>query len=306
MNSLSNARKGIFFAFLTSLLWGFLPIIIKIVLKTISPVAVTWFRFFSASIILVVYYVIKKPSALKIIIKPPLLLLLAAVCLGLNYLGFIKGLHYTTPAIAEIFIQTGGILLAISGFVFFHEKISPRHLFGIILVFGGMGIFYHDQILVLAENVSMYQKGVFLTVGGGIMWVSYAIIQKGLVRKYDPMTLNLVLFVLPAIGYIPFVDYHEFVNISSGTWLILIFLGMNTVIAYGSLAYALKYIDANKVSVIITANPIITFSALALLIVFDIRWIAHEKFTWISIVGAINVIIGVAFTVMKKKIRETK
>ena len=306
MNSLSNTRKGILFAFIAMLLWGFLPIIIKIVLKTISPVAVTWFRFFSASIMLVVFYLIKKPSALKIIIKPPLLLLLAALCLGLNYLGFIEGLHYTTPAIAEIFIQTGGILLAISGFVFFHEKVSPRHLLGIILVFGGMGVFYHDQILVLAENVSKYKTGVLLTIGGGIMWVCYAIIQKGLVRKFDPMTLNLVLFILPAIGFSSFVNYHEFSNISTGTWLILIFLGINTVIAYGSLAYALKYLDANKVSVIITANPIITFSALALLIVFDIRWIDHEKFTWISIVGALTVIVGITLTVMKKKNRKTK
>ena len=253
---------------------------------------------------LVVFYLIKKPSNLKIIIKPPLLLLVAAICLGINYLGFIEGVHHTTPAIAEIFIQTGAILLAISGFVFFHEKISPIHLLGIILVFGGMGVFYHDQILVLAENVSKYQKGVFLTVGGGIVWTCYAIIQKGLVRKYDPMMLNLVLFILPAIGFIPFVDFNEFLHLSPGIWAIMIFLGMNTLIAYGSLAYALKYLDANKVSVIITINPIITFSALALLIVFDIRWIAHEKFTWISIAGALTVIIGVALTVMKKKIRE--
>ncbi len=302
MNTIHNAHKGILFAFITTILWGFLPIILKIILNSISPVSVTWFRFFSASIMLIVYFLIKKPSGLKIIINPPPLLVLAAVCLGLNYLGFITGVHYTTPAIAEIFIQTGAILLAISGFVFFREKISAKHLLGIILVFGGMGIFYHDQIVVLAENVSKYEKGVCLTISGGVMWVCYAIIQKGLVRRYDPMMLNLVLFILPALAFIPFVDFGEFMNLSLGIWAVLIFLGINTLIAYGSLAYALKYLDANKVSVIITLNPIITFSALAGLILLDIQWIAHEKFTWISIAGALTVIIGVVLTVVKKKI----
>ena len=85
-----------------------------------------------------------------------------------------------------------------------------------------------------------------------------------------------------------------------GIWAVLIFLGVNTFIAYGALAYALKYLDANKVSVIITMNPIITFLALAAMIV------AHEKFTWISIVGALTVITGVILTVLQRKIEKSK
>jgi drug/metabolite transporter (DMT)-like permease len=301
MKKSSNTIKGVVFAFITTLLWGFLPIILKIILTHISPLSVTWFRFFSASILIILYFLIKNPSDLKILVKPPFLLIVAAVCLGLNYLGFINGLHYTTPAIAEVFIQTGAILLAISGFVIFREKIFKRQLFGILLVFSGMALFYHDQIIVLAENVSRYQKGVFLTISGGVMWTCYAILQKGLVKNYQPLSLNLVLFSLPSIVLIPWVDFAEFKALPPGIWVILIFLGLNTLIAYGSLAYALKYLDANKVSVIITMNPIITFSALGAMIFFDIQWIDHEKFTWISVVGAFIVILGVVLTILKRK-----
>jgi len=207
--------------------------------------------------------------------------------------------HYTTPAIAEIFIQTGALLLAISGFIIFHEKVILRQLLGIVLVFGGMAVFYNNQILMLAENVSKYQKGVFLTIAGGIMWTCYAILQKGLVKRHEPLQLNVILFTLPAIALIPFVNFGEFRNLTPIIWMVLVFLGINTLIAYGSLAYALKYLDANKVSVIITMNPIITFSALGGMILLDINWIAHEKFTWISVAGAFTVVSGVILTVLR-------
>lgn len=232
-------------------------------------------------------------------IHPPFLLILASISLGLNYLGFISGVHYTTPSIAEIFIQTGAILLAISGFIFFRERASFRQIIGIIMVFGGLAVFYRDQILVLAENIDRYQKGALLTIIGGVMWTCYAILQKRLVRNFDPMVLNLVLFTLPAIGYIPFVDFKEFQGLTPGIWGVLIFLGINTLMAYGSLGYALKYLEANKVSVIITLNPIITFSAMAILMAMEVSWIVHENFTFISIAGATLVISGAVLTVLK-------
>ena len=237
-------------------------------------------------------------------IRPPFFLILAAICLGLNYLGFIAGVHNTTPAIAEIFIQTGAILLALSGFIFFREKASIRQVIGMVMVFSGLAVFYRDQIMQLTDNIELYQKGVLFTIGGGIMWTSYAIIQKRLVRSFDPMTLNLVLFSLPAVAYLPFVDFSFFVDLTKGTWAVLIFLGINTLLAYGSLGYALKYLEANKVSVIITLNPIITFSAMAVLMAMEVTWMVHENFTFISIAGAAMVVCGAIFTVLTGRKRQ--
>ena len=87
-------------------------------------------------------------------------------------------------------------------------------------------------------------------------------------------------------------------------WGVLIFLGVNTLLAYGSLGYALKYLEANKVSVIITLNPIITFSAMAILMALEVSWIVHENFTFVSIAGASLVISGAVFTVLKRRKRK--
>ena len=227
MTDKSVFRKGVFFALVTAFLWGFLAIVLKVSLTTLSPVVVTWIRFVIAFILLSSYLIFKRPGSFKIFSHPPLLLIVAAVCLGLNYIGFISGINLTTPGIAQIFIQTGPVLLAISGFIFFKEKATTRQIIGLLLVFGGLAVFYRNQILELAEDVNRYQMGVLWTVFGAVMWASYAIIQKKLVKTYDPLELNLVLFGLPAIGYLPFVDFKLLSTASLPEWGIIIFLGCN-------------------------------------------------------------------------------
>ena len=274
---------------------------LKVSLSNLSPVEVTWIRFVIAFIILSIYLLIKKPSSFKIFTHPPLLLILAAICLGLNYIGFISGINLTTPGIAQIFIQTGPVLLAISGFIFLKEKASVRQIIGLVIVFGGLAVFYRNQILELAEDVNKYQMGVLWTVFGAVMWASYAVLQKRLVKNYDPLELNLILFGLPAIGYLPLVDFQQLFSASIIEWGILIFLGCNTLLAYGSLAYAFKYLEANKVSVIITFNPIITLSVMSILALLNVDWIVHEKFTLVSLSGASLVITGASLTILGKK-----
>ena len=80
-------------------------------------------------------------------------------------------------------------------------------------------------------------------------------------------------------------------------WYILIYLGLNTVIAYGSLAMAIKFTEATRVSVIITLNPIITFVTMAILTRLDVSWIEPESFSLFSIFGALSVLAG-AITVI--------
>jgi drug/metabolite transporter (DMT)-like permease len=61
------------------------------------------------------------------------------------------------------------------------------------------------------------------------------------------------------------------------------------------LAQALRFIEASKVSVIIFLNPIITFITMGILTYLSVDWIAHERFSIVTIFGASLVISG-AFT----------
>src|SRR4030042_4260669 len=103
--------KGIFFSSIAAILWGFLAIALKVSLRGFSPIEISWIRFVIAFSVLAGYYALFDPKSFSILRKPPVTLFLAGISLGLNYLGFITGIHYTTPAIAQVFIQLGPIFL---------------------------------------------------------------------------------------------------------------------------------------------------------------------------------------------------
>ena len=297
---LTTKFKGIFFASVTSILWGFLAIALKVSLVDLSPVDITWIRFIIAFILLTSFYLIFDSSQLRIIKNPPLHLLAAAICLGLNYLGFITGINYTSPAVAQVFIQIGPVLLALSGFIIYKEKVSIVQLSGLIIVVCGLILFYNEQLSGIVIEKKIFNTGIIWVIFGAVAWSGYAVIQKKLVQSYPPMQLNIIIFGLPALLYSPFVNYNKLQEISPEYWLLLIFLGLNTLFAYGSLAMALKYIEANKVSVIITQNPVITFITMAILGGLEVSWIAPEHFTFLTIIGAVFVIAGAVLTVFTR------
>ena len=304
---MSSRLKGILFASIAAILWGFLAIALKISLKNFSPIEISWIRFVIAFTVLSGYYAFFNPGSFSILRKPPGTLLLAGILLGLNYLGFITGVHYTTPGIAQVFIQLGPIFLTIAAFIIFREKASLKQIAGLVIAFAGLSLFYYEQLSVLIGDVKVFNKGILWVIFGALCWTCYAILQKRLVKKHSPMQLNLVIFGVPALLYIPFVQFERFANISAGYTFLLIFLGLNTLGAYGSLAYALKYLEANKISVILIQNPIITFITLMIMDYLEITWIRNENFTILTIVGAIMVIAGGVLTVfVDKRIRFNK
>lgn len=296
---MQNHTKGILFASVTAFFWGFLAIALKIAVREVEPVTIVWIRFVIAFIILAIWQIIKNPSAFRIVLKPPVLLVFAALGLTWNYMSYMLGIHYTTPSNAQLFIQTGPIILAVSGFVLFKEKLRRNQLIGFILAVLGLFFFYRDQLSAFFDGQAKYNLGVLLTLSSALAWAVYAVLQKKLVVKYSPETLNLFLFGFPALLYIPFVNFEALFQLSWQWWLLLLFLGANTFIAYSCIAQALKYTEANKVSVIIIVNPVITFITMAILTELNVWWVAHERFSAITIVGAALVISGAILVSLK-------
>ncbi len=298
---MSLRLKGVLFASIAAILWGFLAIALKISLKSFSPIEISWIRFVIAFTVLSGYYAIFNPVSFRIFRNPPGTLLLAGILLGLNYFGFITGIHYTTPGIAQVFIQLGPIFLTIAAFIIFREKASVRQISGLIIAFTGLSLFYHEQLSAVIGDVRIFNKGILWVIFGALCWTCFAILQKRLVIKHPPMQLNLVLFGVPALLYIPFIQFERFTGISAGYIILLVFLGLNTLGAYGSLAYALKYLEANKISVILIQNPVITFMALMTMDYLEVTWVKGENFTLLTIVGAVMVISGGILTVFVNK-----
>jgi len=303
---MKDARiKGIIFASITAFFWGFLAIALKVAAGIMDPVTIVWFRFVVAFSVLFVFYSIKRPSYLNILKKPPLFIVVASIGLGINYLAFLYGVELTTASTAQVIIQVGPIFLGFVGVVFFKEKISIRQGLGFVVAGIGLFIFYRDSLSKIVGEEVMFNMGILWVVVAAMAWVVYAAFQKTLVKTYPAQQLNLFLFALPIILFLPFIKPSGFLELSIQNWLLLIYLGLNTLVAYGSLALAFKYLEANKVSIIITLNPILTFVIIGILTTLEVTWIEPEIITFRGIVAASLVVFGavlaVAFAKPSKK-----
>ena len=212
-----------------------------------------------------------------------------------------NGIDLTSPGNGQIFIQIGPILLAVVGVIIFKERLSGRQLLGFIVAGAGLTLFFRDQLQNLLGSEDVYVVGVIWLILAAVAWTVFASLQKQLVKNFHAQQLNLVVFGLPMIILIPFVEFNTFQNFTPGLWILLVFLGINTIVAYGCLTEAFKYIEANKISVIITLNPIITFVTMSILGSMHLDWIDAEVMTKYGIFGALLVISGAILVVLPKK-----
>jgi LPXTG-motif cell wall-anchored protein len=296
---MSKTNRGVFYALTTAFFWGFLAIALKVTVGVVYPLTIVWFRFLFAFTMLFVWFLITDRRQLRILVRPPWQIIVAAIALSINYIGFLMGIKYTSPSNAQVIIQLGQVLLALSGIILFKEKVDKFKITGFIVVIIGFVLFYSQQLLSMVQNTDDLNKGVLLTVIAAFAWTTYAIMQKKLLDKYQPQTLNLFLYALPVLLYFPFAKVGGLAHLPLKWWGMLCFLGMNTLIAYGCMTAALKYLEANKVSSIVINNPIITFITMAILTAFDVPWIEGEHFNILTWIGAF-MLLGGAFIVVKK------
>ena len=293
----NDNRNGALYAVLTASMWGFMAIVLKVITSELSPVTVVWFRFAIAFVVLGTWTLIFRRSDFRIFLRPPFLLILTALFLALNYLGFIAGIKYVSPSSSQVFIQIAPVSFALSGIIIFREHVNWRHILGFILVLAGIGLFYSEQLRELTATGEHFTRGMLLVLGGGLSWAVFATLQKSLLTRISPNQLNLFIYGACALALAPLVKFVQLQGMPAAHWYLLIYLGLNTVVAYGSLAMAIKLTEATRVSVIITLNPIITFVTMAILTKMEVSWMDPETFSLLSLFGALMV-LGGAITVI--------
>ena len=108
-----RALYGFCLALTTAVLWGMLPIALKIVLTDLTANTITWVRFLAASIFVavVLYKHNSLPSLAKARGKVLKLLIIAVVGLLLNYILYLVGLSMLTAETAQVVIQLAPFLM---------------------------------------------------------------------------------------------------------------------------------------------------------------------------------------------------
>lgn len=280
-----NFWIGVGFAALTALLWGFLGFSLKRAFQFSDPSTVSWFRFLFSFLTLGLYVFFREPETRAVIRKIPFWMILAALLLSMNYVGYAKGVQITTPGNAQMLIQMGPLFVLLGGILILREKLNLRQWLGVGVASAGFLIFYRDQLAFLIESREQFQIGNAWLLFGSLTWAAWALMQKrATLLGFSSRSLNLFVYGWSAVFLFPFADLSPFLHFGSFEWILMILLGLNTLVAYGSFAAAMDQAPTAIVNLVVATNPL-----LALAFSSD----EVHLFGWI---GAFLVLLGVVLT----------
>ena len=256
--------RGILLSLVTALLWGVLPIFLKITLQGFHAGTISWFRFVFAFLLLAGILQWKEHKPLDILRKPPWMGIVGGACLSANYYWVTVAVDLSGPSNMAVLIQTASIFLVLVGVFVFHEHLTLRQVLGMFVAGVGLFLFFHDQQSRILETGDYFYAN-FLIVLAALVWVGYMVSQRFLSRQYGAQSLNLLVYAVATLTLIGGVEWADFTRAGLTAWLSLIFCGFNTLLAYGTLAEAVKYIPLALISVIISLNPLITLWGMKIL-----------------------------------------
>ena len=294
----ANYLRGILLSLVTALLWGILPIFLKISLQGFHAGTISWFRFLFAFLILAIILQWRKHNPLNILRKPPWMGIVGGACLSANYYWVTVGVDLSGPSNMAVLIQVAGVFLVLVGVFVFHERLSLRQVLGMFIVGCGLFLFFHDQQSRIQEPGEYYYAN-FLIFLAALVWVGYMVSQKILSRQYGAQSLNLLVYAVATLTLIGGVEWADFTRAGLTPWLSLIFCAVNTLLAYGALAEAVKYIPLALISVIISLNPLITLLGMKILPEIGFAGLQSDPVGSLGYFGGAIAVTGVVLVVYR-------
>ena len=297
-------RLGLGLTLATALFWATLPIALKIALEILDPITLTWFRFLVAAVVTLAWLAAR--AGLRgygaLARRHWWMLGAAALLLVGNYVLYLLGVQYTTPANAQLLIQLAPLLMALGGIWVFGERFRAAQWLGLALLAVGMWLFFRDQLAAAAGREAVagaghagdYVLGSACVVLGAVVWAGYALLQKQLLLRLDSMQVLLLIYLVASVALLPFSHPAALLRLDGLHWAVLGYCALNTIGAYGAFAEALAHWEASRVSAILATTPLLCIAAVTLVHALWPAALAPERITPLGWGGAALVVGGSA------------
>ncbi|KIH82394.1 DMT family transporter [Pseudomonas batumici] len=291
---------GLFLALLTAVLWGILPIKLKLVLQVMDPVTVTWCRLIVSGGFLFVYLAATRrlPSRRDLGPRGGWLVLLAVFGLVGNYVLYLMGLNRLSPGTAQLVVQMGPIFLLIASLFVFKERFSLGQGIGLLVLLFGFGLFFNQRLEELLTSLGTYTAGVLLVLLASTVWTFYALSQKQLLTVWNSLQVMMVIYLSCALLLTPWAHPAEVLQLSPLQGWLLLACCFNTLVAYGAFAEALAHWEASRVSATLAITPLVTFAAVALAAWLWPGFVQAEDINGLGYGGALLVVLGSALVAL--------
>jgi drug/metabolite transporter (DMT)-like permease len=292
----SSGRRGLGLALAsaTMLSWGTLPVALSAILERLDPLTITGVRFVVSAVVLAAALRVggSWPSLSRLGRTGLGLLAVATVFLAANYWTYILGLHYTTPADAQVLIQAAPLLLALSGVFVFREPFSRVQRLGFLVLVAGLALFAAARLGGSLAEPSRHLTGNAMIAVAAVTWAIYGMAQKQLLRVLPSQHIMLCIYAGCALLFLPASELGTLARLDGAGWALLVFCALNTVVAYGCFAEALQHWEAARVSAVLALTPLATLGFQRLCVVLWPGFDPGPPLDGRAVAGAITVVAG--------------
>jgi drug/metabolite transporter (DMT)-like permease len=221
---------------------------------------ITWCRFVVAGVVVGVFLARRNALPRPWRLAPGLRVLvpIAIAGLTLNYTLFVVGVHLTSPATAQVVIQSANLFVLLGGLVVYHERFSRLQWLGAAILISGLLLFFNRRLPLMFGAAHELGLGVLLLIIGSLTWACYGLAQKRLLREWNSAQLLWLLYVGGALLLTPLAQPSHLGQLNAAQALALVFCCLNTLIAYGAYAEAMHLGEVTRVSATVAISPLFT------------------------------------------------
>lgn len=289
-----NWRLGFGLSVSTMLLWASLPVALDLSLEVLDPFTLSWFRFLTAAVVLGIALGVAGRLGRYARVSPRGwgLLCIAAAGLTCNYVFFVLGLANTSPGSIQVIIQLGPLFLALGAMALYGERYTRMQWVGFATLVTGLGIFFRDQIAVLAGDINTYFFGVLMIVVAAATWACYALAQKQILVELSSPLIMLFIYVTAVLLLWPLASPSQLLRLDWLHGVATAYCALNTLLAYSAFAEALNHWQASRVGAILALTPLGTLVVVSVTSAARPDLVAPEAMTVVGLAGAVIVVAG--------------
>ncbi len=290
-------------ALLTALMWGALPVILKVLLNDIDPYTLTWCRF------VVALGVIGPLAARRGELGPLLalrggaraLLVVCALCMTGNFAFYLAGLRFIPPSAAQIVMQLSPIFVLLGGLLVFRESFARIQALGFIGLFAGMALFFNQRYDELISGIdSRYAQGLVIIAFSSLLWSTFSLTQKQLLSYASGRAVLTVSYAAGIAVLWPFIDLTNVADFTPTHYALFVVSVALTLCSYLCFAEALRHLEASRTGVVVALTPLLTVGIATLAALFTDQ-VETEPLNAAALIGALLVVAGSTATSLGKK-----
>lgn len=233
----------------------------KFGVSELSPVMLTYLRFFFAVIVLFPYMIYKSGNQWTLAREDYITVIRLAVIGMIGYhLPFFLALKFTTASKAAMINASNPLITAFLAAFFLKDKLTLKRLAYILLAFTGVILTITDWQLNQLFNLGV-NKGDLIMLGAASLWATYSIFVKKATEKIDPLKLTSYTFLFCVLLLTPLalkeIVFDGALQVSKGAYGAVIYMAIfPTVIGYTIQQMSIKAIGPAKTALFINLVPV--------------------------------------------------